>query len=224
LDSGSNHLSDARDQHVQRTVGGDPVPPDYVRIEVRIAELKQLFDAMDPSPFRERDLDPKAEEFIVAWARESPRDARLAMVVHLARAPGRADEATAVRDAVHEYFRRRAKATRRRLRDLLGRGRISLVMGVATLGTLFALASFVGGSSDAWGFRELFRESPLIGGWVAMWRPLEVFLYDWWPIRAEARQFDRLGIMPVGIVYDTPEQRHAGQTASPAIAPSEELD
>ena len=27
---------------------------------------------------------------------------------------------------------------------------------------------------------------------MAMWRPLEVFLYDWWPIRAEARLFDRL--------------------------------
>ena len=23
----------------------------------------------------------------------------------------------------------------------------------------------------------------MIGGWVALWRPLEIFLYDWWPIR-----------------------------------------
>jgi hypothetical protein len=29
--------------------------------------------------------------------------------------------------------------------------------------------------------------SLVIGGWVAMWRPMEVFLYDWWPVRAEAR-------------------------------------
>jgi hypothetical protein len=34
-----------------------------------------------------------------------------------------------------------------------------------------------------------------------MWRPLEVFLYDWWPIRAEARLFDRLSAMPVRIEY-----------------------
>jgi hypothetical protein len=33
-----------------------------VRIELRVTELKQLFDAMDPSPFRERDLDRKTEE------------------------------------------------------------------------------------------------------------------------------------------------------------------
>jgi hypothetical protein len=29
----------------------------------------------------------------------------------------------------------------------------------------------------------VIREGFLIGGWVAMWRPLEVFLYDWWPNR-----------------------------------------
>ena len=34
-----------------------------------------------------------------------------------------------------------------------------------------------------------------------MWRPLEVFLYDWWPIRAETRLFERLGAMPVRINY-----------------------
>ena len=49
-------------------------------------------------------------------------------------------------------------------------------------------------------FAGLARESLLIGGWVAMWRPLEVFLYDWWPIRAEARLFDRLSAMIVRVV------------------------
>ena len=34
-----------------------------------------------------------------------------------------------------------------------------------------------------------------------MWRPLEVFLYDWWPILGEVRLFDRLSQMPVRIEY-----------------------
>src|SRR5262249_43881467 len=46
---------------------GDPLPPKCAVIEVHVGELKQLFDAIDPSPFRDRDLDPKAEEFIVGW-------------------------------------------------------------------------------------------------------------------------------------------------------------
>jgi hypothetical protein len=51
---------------------GDPIPPKCAVIEVHIGELKQLFDAIDPSPFRDRDLDPKAEEFIVGWVRTCP--------------------------------------------------------------------------------------------------------------------------------------------------------
>jgi len=38
-----------------------------------------------------------------------------------------------------------------------------------------------------------------IAGWVAMWRPMELFLYGWWPIRGEARLYDRLAVMPVRI-------------------------
>jgi hypothetical protein len=61
--------------------GGDVIPMGSRVIEVRVAELRQLFNAIDPSPFRERDLDPRAEEFIVEWARELPRDAPLALRV-----------------------------------------------------------------------------------------------------------------------------------------------
>jgi hypothetical protein len=32
-------------------------------IEVRLKELNQLFDSLDPSPFAEKDLDPKAERY-----------------------------------------------------------------------------------------------------------------------------------------------------------------
>jgi hypothetical protein len=49
------------------------------------------------------------------------------------------------------------------------------------------------------GIADLVREGVLIGGWVAMWRPLEILLYAWWPIQRDARLYDRLGDMPVRI-------------------------
>src|ERR1051326_2710371 len=92
---------------------GDPIPPKCAVIEVHIGELKQLFDAIDPSPFRDRDLDPKAEEFIVGWAKDLPRDASLALVVDLDREAGLHNEATVLREAIHEFFRHRAETYRR---------------------------------------------------------------------------------------------------------------
>jgi hypothetical protein len=180
---------------------GDVIPPEYRVIEVRVGELRQLFNAIDPSPFRERDLDPRAEEFIVDWSQDLPVDAPLALLVHVEGAPGQSDEAVVVREAIHEFFRQRATGTRRRLRALFGRGRISLAIGLTCLASSIgigdALAVYVPDSRWA----EIVTESLLIGGWVAMWRPLEIFLYDWWPVRAEARLDDRLGAMPVKIVY-----------------------
>lgn len=38
--------------------------PDSQQIELRLRELAQLFNSLDPSPFIERDLDSDAEEFI----------------------------------------------------------------------------------------------------------------------------------------------------------------
>jgi len=49
---------------------GDQLPRDCQVIEVHVGELNQLFNAMDPAPFRERDLDPNAEAFIVESAKE----------------------------------------------------------------------------------------------------------------------------------------------------------
>ena len=79
-----------------RSSAGDALPQRCQVIEIRVAELRQLFNAIDPSPFRQRDLDPRAEEFIVDWASDLPMDRPWALVVHLDRPAGRADEAAAL--------------------------------------------------------------------------------------------------------------------------------
>ena len=196
---------------------GDVVPSAFKVIEVRVAELRQLFNAIDPSPFRERDLDPRAEEFIVEWARDLPRDAPLTLLVHLERACGPEDEAAMLGDAIHGYFKQRALDSQRRLRELFRRGRISLVIALAFLSAALAVSDLVGSVSQS-RFVEVFREGLLIVGWVAMWRPLEVFLYDWWPVRAEVRLFERLSTMPVRIEHQESVSGDAWRSDWPAVA------
>jgi hypothetical protein len=166
---------------------------------VHVAELRQLFNSIDPSPFEERDLDPRAEEFIVGASRDLPTDAPLALVVHLDRPAGRPDEAALLRESIHFFFAAQADSARRRLRKLFRDGRVSLAIGLVVLAGTIALAQLV--SDRGGGLGQVLHESLLIGGWVAMWRPLEVFLYEWWPIRADAVLFDRLASMLVRISY-----------------------
>ncbi len=181
------------------------MPPDSRQplrtIEVRVEELKQLFNSMDPSPFNRRDLDPAAEQFIVEASRELPRGVPLELLVHLDRCPGPAGEAEMLEDAVRTYFHGRRLATERKLKVLFRVGRVSLVIGLAFLTAALMLSQIVAESLASRPYGLLVSEGLLIGGWVAMWRPIEIFLYDWWPPRADARLFERLAAMPVRIQH-----------------------
>lgn len=203
---------------------GDPIPPKCARIEVHVGELKQLFNSIDPSPFRNKDLDPKAEDFIVGWAKDLPREAHLALIVDLDREAGLPDEAAVLRDSIHEFFRQRAEAYRRSLRELLRRGRTSLLIGLTVLAAAIAAGDFLATLLRTSRIGEILRQSLTIGGWVSMWRPLEIFLYDWWPIRNEARLSDRLAAMPVRIRYLNVTSPDAWKADWPVAPPNASKD
>ena len=172
-----------------------PVPSSPNRIEVRLRELAQLFNSMDPSPFLDRDLDADAEEFIVSWAREMPHTRELELVMHLTVPPDPARAANA-EEAVRHYFSNRAEIKQREFRLLLRRGRLSLLIGLAFMGVCVALGQMALRFVPA-GWNSFLDVSLSIVGWVAMWRPLEIYLYDWWPVRGEVRLLRRLARMRV---------------------------
>ncbi len=175
----------------------DVFPLGCAVLEVRLGELRQMFDAMDPAPFRERDLDPKAEVYIVDWGREIRADLPLGLIVHLERQSATPEAADVLRQAVREFFKQRALHTRQRLRQLLRIGRKSLLIGLFVLAVAMILGDLLSGLVGRHQYGEILGHSLLIGGWVALWRPLEILLYDWWPIRAEAQLYERLSSMLV---------------------------
>ena len=179
---------------------GDEIPPNCELIQVHVTDLRMFFNPIDPSPPAERDLETKVEEFIVAWARAVRRDTRLALQIDVD-TPTAPEEASTVGNAVHEFFRQRSMSANRRLNQLFRVGRTSLLIGLASLAVAVTLASFVDRAFGKQPVGALIRETLVIGGWVAMWRPLEIFLYDWWPIRAERKLYDRLSVMPVRVTF-----------------------
>jgi len=167
-------------------------------IELRLREISQLFNSLDPSPFNEQDLDKDAEEFIVGWARELPRSRPLRLVLHLEKPlPEGRDSATVV-DAVHHYFKYRASITGLELRQLFKQGRMSLLIGTVFLAGCLLLSRLIS-PNDTSAAESITREGLTIGGWVAMWRPMEIYLYDWWPLWRRASLQRRLGRMKIDL-------------------------
>jgi hypothetical protein len=104
-----------------------------------------------------------------------------------------------VEDAVRHYFAKRAEIKRLDLGQLMRRGRLSLCVGLVFLATCLLLSQLAAklGSDPA---TQILREGLTIGGWVAMWRPLEIYLYDWWPLFEDRRLLDRLARIRVHVV------------------------
>jgi hypothetical protein len=151
-------------------------------IEIRVSEIAQLFHTLDPYPFREKDLDREAEEYIVGWARELPRNRPFRIIVHFPDDEAQSGLARELQEAFSRYFAGRATAIQGDLKELLRIGRKSLAIGLAILVGCLLSAHFVGAYLVEAPFRRMAEESFLILGWVANWRPLEIFLYDWWPL------------------------------------------
>jgi len=168
------------------------------RIELNLRDVSRLFNTMDPSPFHEKDLDHDAEEFIVGWAREFPVREPVELVVHLAELPAGQDAQAMVAGAVHHYFEYRARLNWLDFRRLMREGWQSLLIGVVFLGTCLVASEALGGLRSA-RILGVVREGLVIAGWVAMWRPMEIYLYEWWPLRRRGKVFEKLSNMPVTV-------------------------
>lgn len=173
--------------------------PEIATIEVRIRDIRQLFNSLDATPFPETDLDADAEAFILGWAIEFRSDSPLRLRIHVEQFPADAEHIRQVETALHGFFEYRADVVQRRLRRMLDLGRTSLAIGLACLAASVAGAHMIGKLGDNPLF-AILRESLIIGGWVAMWRPLEILLYDWWPLRQERDVCLRLARADVEIV------------------------
>lgn len=162
---------------------------------IRAPNAAALFNALDPAPLPGRELDPAvagriSSQFSGGRGR-FPRDARI--VVHL-------DDPSDVRrleDALHAAFDIEHCRSDDHFHTLMIEGRRTLVISVGFVLLCLAIILGIWGSPD---------EVPLLAGgtasvasWVVLWRPIEIFFYDWWPIRAEGRMWRLLGTAPVEV-------------------------
>ena len=166
-------------------------------IEIRLSSVHQLFNSLDPAPFREKDLDADAEEYITGAVNDFPLSAALKIVLYLPPDQLALVATEGLADAIHNYFGYRLALEIRRLHFALREGRISLAIGLGFLFLCVVLRELVHATMDAGALREILAEGLLISGWVAMWRPIQIFLYDWWPFRRRCRVYAKLEHIPI---------------------------
>jgi hypothetical protein len=169
-----------------------------ILIEMKLNNLMQLFNSLDPAPFHEKDLDDDAADYIVSTARDFPLKTPMQMEIYLPAAVLQKESERSITQAIHNFFDYKTQAKERELRVILREGRVSLLIGLLFLSVcLFArelLGGWVSGTAN-----EVLREGLLISGWVAIWRPIQLFLYDWWPIWNLRRLYYKLSHLHIDV-------------------------
>ncbi|MFO0989280.1 MAG: hypothetical protein U1F37_18270 [Alphaproteobacteria bacterium] len=186
-----------------------------ILIELSLNKIGQLYNSFDPSPFHEKELDSDADAYIFSAVREIGADKPIKLVIDLPpeelKSPGAAD----VEHAIRNHFAYRLQTARRDLRHELQRGRTSLFIGLAFLAACMA-GREVALTAVPSALQRILSEGLLIIGWVAMWGPLEVFLYGWWPIVGRRRILERLAVVDVDLVARANGREASGLGAAAA--------
>jgi len=152
-------------------------------IAIRLRTVASLFNSFDPSPFREKDIDAEVESYIVGWVRELPRGTTFTIAVYLPPEEAAKPEAARVPEAFAHYFSYRANVAVQDLRELFRIGRRSAVIGLLMLIGCLAASQLAANMLPHGVLARVLEEGLIIIGWVANWRPIEIYLYDWLPIR-----------------------------------------
>lgn len=177
-----------------------PTHPDSIpRLALRVREIAQLFNSMDPTPFLNKDLDKEAEAFIETWATGFAPGSYFHITIHIEQWPTDGDPGEMLSGAIHNHFSFKAEGARTTVKHFLQQGRTSLVIGLVFVSLCLAAADAIGNLGTNTGL-TIARESLTIVGWVAMWRPLQIFLYDWWPLQRQVRLYEKLGSAHIQVI------------------------
>lgn len=114
------------------------------------------------------------------------------MVLHLPAAEVQKPECKEVGAALQKYFNYRAEVTQRDLNELFRTARRSLLVGMAVLAVGLLATQFITGRLGESQLARYFQEGLIIMSWVANWKPMEMFLYDWWPVLRTRNLYRRL--------------------------------
>jgi hypothetical protein len=144
--------------------------------------------------------------------------APIEIVIHLPASEATRDDAAHIGEAMQNYFAYRAEVLRWELRDLFRVGRTSLLMGVAVLTLCVVTGRLLGEQVREPDLARVFEEGLIILGWVANWRPIQIFLYDWQPLVRRRRLYGHLAKARVRLA---PNLAGEGQPAEP---PADRLD
>ena len=149
---------------------------------------------------RKRYISSDAEEFIVEEAEALSHKGTININIHMTLAEKKYQEEIA--PAIHNHFCHRKIQSKLRLKESLHHGFRMLLLALLLLAVIFSVTEISFRLIPDNDLVTFIRESFIILGWVALWRPLDLLLYDWYPVKRKMGLFRRLEKSNVQVIIE----------------------
>jgi len=170
-----------------------------VLIEIKLSSIIQLYNSFDPAPFHEKELDDEAEQYIVNIVRDFPKNTEFKIVIYLPDGHSCCDEAFKIPAAIRNHFSYRTLMEERKFRERVNYGKFSILIGISFLAVAMVASQAVEDYLSAYPPAHLAAIALEVAGWVAMWEPVTVFLYQLWPILVQKNLYGKISRMETEI-------------------------
>ncbi len=165
-------------------------------VELILTDVRQLFNSLDPSPFREKELDRNAEEYIFNAVGDIPISKPVELMIYLPASRITPEISEAIKSGIRYHFHYLSAYEETELRRLNRRGRRFLFLGVVILFGGVLTSQVISLFSQNLLARAL-QDILLIISWVTIWEPIHIFLYDRSPINQKIQIYDKISRMDV---------------------------
>jgi len=171
-------------------------------IQVHVSEVYQLFDMRDPSPFRGKDLDEDFWDYIVTSAQELSQSLAIKIVITIGQAETEVMRKSLISQAFTHHIHYQIEQKKREIKNFIRQARNYLMIGLSILWLCLWLSQKIAGMEEL-GLSHILAEGFVIFGWVSLWRPIELILYDWQPLVRQKRLLERLSRAELSIEFET---------------------
>ncbi|NMB78200.1 MAG: hypothetical protein GYA23_03815 [Methanomicrobiales archaeon] len=171
-----------------------------ILIELTLSSVDQLFHSFDPSPFHKKELDPEAERYIVDIVDDFSRETEFHIIIYLPEDIRNSAQAQKIPEAIRNHFQYRALMQNQLYKERSRYGKFTIIVGLVFL-AIATLASHAVADHFPDSLPALLVAKALeVAGWVAMWEPVTVHLYQLWPIIKQRRIYEKIAGMEIDVL------------------------
>jgi hypothetical protein len=163
--------------------------PREVTIILRMRSASALFIAEESPFYGIRMIKKEYEDFLVERAAPARGRASIKIKVELATADPQSGR---IENAIRQHFEYRKNLAKQEIKNWLNRGWTSLLIAFIFLGLIFLVLEFSKSFEPGQALPLTVKEFLIILGWVALWKPADLLLYEWRPHKREAVLYERL--------------------------------